>query len=164
MYAPNAESQYQHILDEVGVAFQKIISAESIVLLNDFNAYVGTDKKTWKGVIRRQGDFNTNKNGRCLVQFCSTKGLCIMNIFFQHKGIYKCIWYRDSVGHHSIIDFCSVSADFFLLWSICIKRGAKLSIEHHLVVCILRGLNHLKTRKRIGTRRAYRIKWELLAD
>ena len=44
------------------------------------------------------------------------------------------------------------------------KKGAKFSTDHHLVVCFLRGLNHLKTRKRLGARRAYRIKWELLAD
>ena len=36
--------------------------------------------------------------------------------------------------------------------------------EHHLIICILRGLNHLRTRKRFRAQRAYRIKWELLAN
>ena len=40
MYAPNAEVQYQPFLDEVSVAIQKVTSAESIVLLGDFNAQV----------------------------------------------------------------------------------------------------------------------------
>ena len=62
MYAPNAEAQYQPFLDEVGVALQKVISAESIILLGDFNAHVGTDDKTWKGVIGRQGDSDINRN------------------------------------------------------------------------------------------------------
>ena len=46
IYTPNAEAQYQAFLDEVGVALQKITSAESIFLLGDFNAHVGTDDKT----------------------------------------------------------------------------------------------------------------------
>ena len=46
VYAPNTETQYQPFLDEVGVALQKIISVESIVLLGNFNAHVGTDNKT----------------------------------------------------------------------------------------------------------------------
>ena len=45
-----------------------------------------------------------------------------------------------------------------------VKRGAKLSSNDHLVVCILRDLNHLGTRKQFRAWRAYRIKWELLAD
>ena len=50
-YAPNDEAQYQPFLDEVGVALHKATSTESIVLLGDFNVYVGADDKTWKGVI-----------------------------------------------------------------------------------------------------------------
>ena len=46
VYAPNAETQYQLFLDEVGVALQKETSVESIVLIGDFNAHVGTDNKT----------------------------------------------------------------------------------------------------------------------
>ena len=45
-----------------------------------------------------------------------------------------------------------------------VRRGAELSTDQHLVVCILRGLNHPRTRKKVRARRAYRIKWELLAD
>ena len=65
IYAANAEAQYQSFLDKVGFALQKVTSAESIVLLGDFNAHVGTDEKTWKAVIERQGDSDINKNGRC---------------------------------------------------------------------------------------------------
>ena len=104
-------------------------------------------------------------NRRCLLQFCATNGLCIMNTFFRHKEIHKYTWYRDSVGQRSFIDFCIVSADLFTsVVDVRVKRGAELSTDHHLVVWILRGLNHPRTRKRFRARRAYRIKWELLAD
>ena len=45
-----------------------------------------------------------------------------------------------------------------------VKKGAELFTDHLLVICILRDLNHPRTRKRFRARRAYRIKWELLAD
>ena len=67
VYAPNTEARYQPFLNEVNVALQKIISAASIVLLDDFNAHVGTDNEIWKGVIRRQGGSAINRNGRCLL-------------------------------------------------------------------------------------------------
>ena len=149
----------------VEIALQKVASVESIVLLGDFNAHVGTDNKTWKSVIRRQGDSNINRNKRCLLQFCAINRLCIINIFFRHKKIHKYTWCRDSVGQRSIIDFCIVSADLFSsVVDVRVKRGAELSTDHHLVVCILRGPNHPRTRKRFKARRAYRIKWKLLSD
>ena len=46
LYTPNAETQRQPFLDEVGVALQKVTSAESIIQLGDFNAHVDTDDKT----------------------------------------------------------------------------------------------------------------------
>ena len=72
VYTPNAKTQYQPFLDKVGVALQKVTSAESIVPLGDFNAHVGTDNKTLKGVIRRQGDTDIIRNIRLLLQFCAT--------------------------------------------------------------------------------------------
>ena len=69
------------------------------------------------------------------------------------------------MGQRSIIDLCIVLADFFSsAVDVRVKSGAELSTDHHLVVCILKGLNHAKTRKRFRARRADRIKWELLAD
>ena len=69
------------------------------------------------------------------------------------------------VEQHSIIDFCIVSTDLFSsVVNVHIKRGAELSTNHHLVACILKGLNHPRTRKRFRAQRAYRIKWELLVD
>ena len=82
LYAANAKAQYQSFLDEVGVALQKGIHAESIVQLADFNAQVGIEDKIWKNVIGRQGDSDIDRSGRCLLQFCATYGLCVMNTFF----------------------------------------------------------------------------------
>ena len=113
MYAPNSESQYEAFLEEVEVALGKTTSSESLVLLGDFHAHVGTDNATWKGVTKQHGDPDINNNGRCLLQFGATNGLCIMNTFFQHKRILKYTWYRDSSGQRSLIDIYLISADLF---------------------------------------------------
>ena len=72
VHVPNAKTQYQLFLDEVGAGLQKVTSAKSIVLLGDFNAHVSTDDKTWKAIIGRQGDSDIYKNEKCLLQFCAT--------------------------------------------------------------------------------------------
>ena len=82
VYAPNIESQYITLLEGVEVAFGKATSSESLVFLGDFNAHMGIDNATWKGVIGQHGDPDINKNEKFLLQFCATNGLCIMNTFF----------------------------------------------------------------------------------
>ena len=120
------------------------------------HGHVGIDNATWKGVIEQHGDPDINKNGRCLLQFCATNGLCIMNTFFQHKRIHKYTWCRDFLGQRSLIDFCIVSADLFSTVSdVRVKRGAELSTDHHLVVCTLKALKPLKKRKTFRSRKTY---------
>ena len=124
--APNIESQYEAFLGVVEVSLGKATSSKSVVLFGDFNAHVGIHNATWKGVIGQRGERDINKNGRCLLQFCATYGLCIMNTFFQHKRIHKYTWYRDSLGQRSLIDFCIVSTDLFSTMSdVRVERGSE---------------------------------------
>ena len=46
---------------------------------------------------------------------------------------------------------------------VCVKRGAELSTDHHLVLCKLR-LASSSRMQRIGPKRHNRIRWEALAD
>ena len=46
---------------------------------------------------------------------------------------------------------------------VCVKRGAELSTDHHLVLCKLR-LASSSRMQRIGQKRQNRIRWEALAD
>ena len=99
-----------------------------------FNAHVGTDTDTWKGVIGKHGVTGLNENGRYLLQLCSSNGLSIMNTFFQYTEVHKYAWYRPSMDQKSLIDFCIVSSDLFSdVLDVRVKRGAELSTDHHLV-------------------------------
>ena len=76
-----------------------------MIVLGDFNARVGNDWHTWKGVIGNQGFDEVNANGFTLLEFCCRNGLCITNTFFKHQPWHKATWMHPrSKGLH-MIDF-----------------------------------------------------------
>ena len=91
MYDPNALKEYQAFEDDVNDTIQRVGQTESTILLRYFNAHIETDSETWKGVIGRYGDPEFNENGRYLLLLCYSNGICIMNIFSQHRDVHKCI-------------------------------------------------------------------------
>ena len=60
----------------------------------------------------------------------------------------------------SIIDFSIVSTDLFSS-VVEVKKGTELSTDYQLLVCMLKDLNYLRTRKEFRAGRAHRVKWEL---
>ena len=166
VYAPNTESEYAPFLDEVLGVLEGIPGTDSIVLLGYFNAHVGNDAQMWKSVIGKNGDNDINAQGRLLLDFCAGGGLSIMNTFFHHKDIHKYTWYRlgDTATQKSLIDLFVISDDLRKsVMDVCVKRGAELSTDHHLVLCKLR-LASSSRMQRIGQKRQNRIRWEALAD
>ena len=52
IYASDATSKYQAFLDKVNETVLQVSPSEvNAVLMEDFNAQVGTDTDTWKGVM-----------------------------------------------------------------------------------------------------------------
>ena len=111
VYAPNVTSEYQAFVDEVNDALLRVSPTESTILIGDFNAHVGADTDTWKGVMAKHGVTRLNENGRYLLQLCGSNGFRIMNTFFQHREVHECTWYRPSMDLKSLIDFCIVSSE-----------------------------------------------------
>ena len=111
-------------------------------------------------------DSDSNVQGRLLLNFCASGSLSIMNTFFPHKDIHKYTWYRlgDSAIPKPLIDFFVVLNYLRKnVMEMCMKRGAELLIDHHLVVCKLQLASSSRIQK-IGRKRQNRIQWEALAD
>jgi len=134
----NAASEYQTFVDEVNDAL--LSHHLNLSPHGDFNAHIGIDTETWKGVIGRHRVLSLNENGRCLLQ----------------------LQYGVATDSASCI---IVSADLFSdVLDVRVKRGAELSTDHHLAICSLRTSKPVPNRKSRKPIANYRIKWEALED
>ncbi|KAK3532866.1 hypothetical protein QTP70_001138 [Hemibagrus guttatus] len=138
-YGPNGSVEYPTFLETLRGVLEGAPTGDSIFLRGDFNAHVGNDSDTWRGMIGRNGPPDLNSSGVLLLDFCASHSLSITNTMFKHKGVHQYTWYQDILGWRSMIDLVIVSSDLRPhVLDTRVKRGAELSTDHHLVVSWIR--------------------------
>ncbi|TWW66736.1 hypothetical protein D4764_20G0007680, partial [Takifugu flavidus] len=89
-YGPNSSLAYPPFLESLEGVLESALSGGSLILLGDFNAHVGNDSVTWRGVIGKNGPPDLNPNGVLFLDFCARLRLSITNTLFRHKGVHMC--------------------------------------------------------------------------
>ena len=126
---PNTSLAYSPFLESVEGVLESAPLGDSLILLGDFNAHVGSNSETRRGVVGNNGPSDLNPSGVLLLDFCARHGLSTTNTMFRHKGVHMCTWHQDTLGR-SLIDFVGVSSDPQLpVLDNRTKREVKLSVD-----------------------------------
>ena len=78
-YGPNSSAEYLAFLEALGGVLESAPTGDSVVLLGDFNAYMGRDNVTWRGVTGRNVLPDLNPSGVLFLDFCASHSLSITN-------------------------------------------------------------------------------------
>ena len=94
-YAPNFTSSLE-AKDQFYVGVEESVFQiprfESLYLLGEFNASVGSDWQAWPACLGHCGVGKLNENGQRLLELCCHRSLCITNSYFKCKELHKVFW------------------------------------------------------------------------
>jgi len=141
-YSDEIKSRFYEELDSL---IRSVPRRDKLILLGDFNARVGTDYQTWKGVLGRNGVGNCNGNGSLLLETCMGHDLTITNTLLRLPHHNRTSWMHPRSKPWHLLDYIITRRrdrqDFRITKAM---RGADCWTDHRLIVSKL----HIHTRKK----------------
>lgn len=112
---------------------------ERVIMLGDFNGWVGVKRDGYENVLGTFGDERVNENGKSVLGVCVEWNLLVTNTMFAHKRIH--MYTREEKGIRSMIDFVIVDKRMKRqVLDTRVYRGACIDSDHFLVVSRVSGL------------------------
>ncbi|KAL6481095.1 hypothetical protein MHYP_G00091750 [Metynnis hypsauchen] len=110
------------------------------LLLGDFNARVGSDRRAFPEVLGPHGVGEANDNGQRLLSTCNTHGMCIGGTLFQHKFIHKYTWTSNTPSKvRAQLDHIIINKRWKRSLQDCRTfRGADISSDHELLIGVVK--------------------------
>jgi hypothetical protein len=148
IYAPTMTNSPENI-DGFYVKLNQVLKdipyADKIIVLGDFNARVGQDCVTWKGVLGGFGTGRVNANGERLLNLCNEHQLVITNSCFKHKQSHKNSWMHPRSQHWHLIDYIICrQRDLKDFCDTRAMRGANCNTDHIMI----KSVTNLTVRKK----------------
>ena len=136
-YAPtmsHSQDEKEKFYEDLRQILKKVSPCDSILLLGDLNARVGSDHQAWPDVLGRHLLGACNSNGLLLLSLCSEFKLTITNSIFQQRNIYKGTWQHPRSKHWHTLDYVIMRQSE----RNCVKttrahRGTEMWSDHRLV-------------------------------
>lgn len=101
-----------------------------IILMEDFNARIGTDNEDLEHVMGKHGMGQRNENGELLIEICANHGLKIGGSLFIHKEEHKATWTAPNpawhIQHYQLDHFCVSEKWICTLLDVRNKRSAEI--------------------------------------
>nr|VZI22713.1 unnamed protein product [Spirometra erinaceieuropaei] len=81
MTSPDAAAR-DKFYEDLHALSTTVSKADKLIVLDDFNARVGTHHAAWRGVLASHGHRSPNDNGLLLLLTCAEHCLMLTNTFF----------------------------------------------------------------------------------
>ena len=108
---------------------QGISRREYLIILEDFNARVGSDNEAWPNCLGNFDVGKCNDNGQRLLELCSFQELCVANTFFCIKKHHRVSWRHPRSKHWHQLDLTITRRRFLQSFIITTVQTVILTIR-----------------------------------
>ncbi|KYO27026.1 hypothetical protein Y1Q_0018193 [Alligator mississippiensis] len=111
MYAPttiNSDKVKNQFYNDLHCMIAAVPEFDSLILLGDFSAKIGSDYQAWDGVIGKHGSGSCNSYGLLLLRLCAEHELLVTNAVFHLPNQKMTSWMHPHFKHWHLNDYVIV--------------------------------------------------------